>query len=217
LRTRRSDTLAVAIVALVTPAVLGACAAMSTRQSADPVPAGSWQVSAGVDGVLYRDTEQQLTTPALQVEVGARRGVSENVDVGARVYIQGVEAGVKWRFYKRDWSIAVAPSLAASRTRDTQLTVDALYLFGHVPLLLGYRLSRSEMLNFGPRAMVGYFLPATGGHSQGASLGAFFNLDVRAGETWHLFPEAVVFHSVAGDVPIRGWIGQAGLGVAKDL
>jgi hypothetical protein len=223
LRTRRSSSAtkqaalqAALLAALLAPA-LCSCAALSTRQSADTVPAGSYQVFAGLDGVAYRDTQQRVTTPTLQAELGLRRGLSENVDVGARIYVQGVEAGVKWRFARGEWAAALAPSVAASRTRDTTLTVDALYLFSHLPLIVGHRVSPTASVNFGPRLMYGYFYPATGGSAHGLSLGGFVNVDRRLGETWHVFPEIVAYRSVVGEVPVPGWIAQLGAGLAKDF
>lgn len=190
---------------------------MATRQTADTVPPGKWQLGAGADAALFRDVEQETRIPSLQVDVGARHGVSENVDVGARLYTFGAQAGAKWRVVHGNWRVALAPAADVARTRETQVTTDALHVFGHLPVIMGHDLSPKLGINLGPRATYGYYLPATGGSSHGLYFGAFCNLSMRLNERWTLLPELGVHRSVAGDVPVRGWMLHVGSGIAVDL
>jgi hypothetical protein len=197
--------------------LIAGCPAVATRQTADTVAPGKWQLGAGVDGVLFRDVEQDTRVPSLVVDVGARHGVSDNVDVGARLYTFGLQAGAKWRVARGDWRVALAPAADLARTSETQVTTDALHVFGHLPIIFGHDLSHKLGINFGPRATYGYYLPATGGEAHGMFVGAFGNLSIRLHKRWTLLPELGIHRSVAGEVPVRGWMLSLGSGIAVDM
>lgn len=205
-----------AAYALVAASVAG-CAPMSTRQGAATLAPGQMQVVGGLDAALYRDTEQRMTTPSAQIDVGVRRGLGRDVDAGVRVFVPGIEGGVKWRFARGEWQAAVAPSIAIVRTRDTGLTVPAVHAYSQATVLIGRRLGADTTLNFGPRAQHGLYAPATGGSAWGVTLGGFANVDRALGEGWHVLPEATLVRSIAGDVPVRGFAAQVGAGLALDL
>lgn len=171
----------------------------------------------GIDGLILRDVEQKTRVPAVTADVGLRRGVGGDADVGLRLYTIGVEIGAKWRVIRGAWRVAIAPAIDYVRLRETQATVASINVFGHLPVIIGRRLSPDVGLNFGPAPMYGYYYPATGGSAQGLMIGGFGNVDVRLSQSWRLLPEMSLHRTAWGDVPISGWVGQFGVGVLWDL
>ena len=193
------------------------CAPMATRKTTEPAGRGHFQGSLGIDGLLFRDTEQQVTTPGAMVDVGARYGIADDLDVGLRLYNLGVEGSAKWRFVRGGFAAAVSPAVSVARTNATQITTKATYVFADLPLILGSRLTESLTLDYGPKCVYGMYRPANGGAAHGFLLGAFVNLDVRMGRGFHFLPEIDVYGSVTGEVPVHGWIANGGLGLLKDF
>lgn len=212
----RARPLSRAVLVCCATAVMG-CPAVATRQTAETVPSGDWQVGAGLDGVVFRDVEQDTRIPSVMVDLGVRHGVAKDVDVGARLYSFGFEAGGKWVVVRGSWRVALAPSVDLVRTKETDVTTDALHVFGHMPLILGHDLSSRVSVNLGPRMTYGYYFPSTGGDAHGWFVGGFGNVAWKMSERWSLLPEVGVHRSVAGEVPIRGWVMNLGTGVLWDL
>jgi hypothetical protein len=197
--------------------LLAGCSTLATRQTAEPVPKGRWQLSAGADFAWFRDVPQDTKVPTGMAELGARYGVGGDVDLGIRLYTIGGALGAKWRFVNRSWMLAVAPEANYVFTSETATTTRAMYLFGHVPIIAGHRFSERVGINLGPKALYGFYYPETGGQAHGISIGTFFNTDVRVSRRWRLLPEISVYRTIAGEVPIDGWYGQIGTGLLLDL
>lgn len=201
-------TLASAIVALA----LAGCPSLSTRQTANTLPPGDWQIGGAFDLYGFRDVEQDARIPAAQLELSARRGLAADLDAGLKLFVAGLEAGAKWRFRRGPWPLALSPSASVSRTTTTPLTTDALHLLVQLPLLVTH-----GNWTFGPKLFWALYWPVTGGHADGWSLGAHVSYDIRFRHRWHLQPELSLYRSLAGDVPVDGGSAQLGLGLARDF
>jgi hypothetical protein len=199
--------------------VLAACPSLSTLGGPDPVPCGRWQLGGALEGVGGNDARHDWKSAGPQLELTARRGLRPDLDLGFKLYVLGVEGGVKWRFRHGAWPMAIAPSLGAIRTRDFGLTTDATFLFLHVAGLVGHELSPRWKLAFGPKLLYDAFIPATNGFGQGFAVGAFVNADWRFGAhgRWHLVPELNLYRVVAGTEPVDGGMFQGGVALLCDL
>jgi hypothetical protein len=168
--------------------------------------------------VQFRDTEQDSLIPGAQVELGARRGLVDDLDVGLKLYLLGIQSDVKWRLRNGPISVAIAPAFDLSRTRETAITTDAAHLFVHVPLLVSYPSSPRWTITTGPKLMYGLYWPKNGGHAQGLSVGGLLGAAFRfRGGRWRLLPEVDLYRSVAGEVPVRGWSFHTGAALARDF
>lgn len=206
-----------AALAALSALALEGCASMSTRLTADPLAPGDWQAGVAVDGVLFRDIEQQGTVPGGRVELTARRGVTEDLDVGVKLYESGIDASARVRLSKGSWSLAVAPAAGLGATAETAVFPRGQLLHAHLPFIASTRLSDRTAIALGPKALYSYLRLATGGDFHGASLGAFFFFDWRFSDRWHLTPEVNLYRSIAGEVPVKGWSAQVGPGLAVDF
>ncbi len=198
--------------------LLAGCPATAVHRSADPVAPGQWRVGGALGVGTLRDTEQETRLPYPVVELSARRGVAEDLDVGARVGLSGLDVNATWRVARRGrWSYALAPSLGGLRARESGLSPRALHLFGHAALIASRPVSARWTLSFGPTAGGGLYWPETGGHADGGWLGAFVNGGVRLGGAWTIVTELSVLSVVAGEVPVAGTGAQLGVAIAREL
>lgn len=205
------------LIALLAVAVCG-CPSTSVYRTADPVDPGRWQVSGAAALGGLADTEQDTRLPTGQIELGARRGITEDLDLGAKLYTVGVEASATWRFYRgRTWSWAAIPSISGARTQRTGVTVDAIHLFANAGAVASRPLSRRWTLGLGGFAGGGVYWPETGGSARGGWLGGFAHADVMLDERWHLTPELGGYRVVAGQVPVRGGAIHVGAAFRRDL
>lgn len=213
MRARRDLAAATACVAVLH----AGCSTLATRQTAEPVAKGKWQLSGGADALYLRDVRQQTKVPSGMAELGVRYGLGGDVDVGVRVYTIGAGVGAKWRFVNRSWMLALAPEFNYVYTPENATTTKAMFLYGHLPLIAGHRFSDRMGIHFGPKSLYGFYYPTTGGQAHGLSLGVFCNTDIRLSRRWRVVPELSVYRTVTGEVPIAGWFGQLGTGVLLDL
>lgn len=207
--------LALALVALA----LAGCPSLSTRQTAETLPPGTWQVGAAIDLVAANDERYDWRAGGPSVEVTVRRGLGENLDAGLKLHVLGIEAGAKWRFHRGTWTLAVAPALGLSRTKNEGLTTDAGFVFVHATGLASRPLSKRWTLTLGPKLLLDRFEPATSGVAYGLALGALVGVDFRWGERgrWHLVPELNLYRVVAGSEPVQGGMLQGGVALQLDF
>lgn len=221
MRTRGREARALALRALALPmvaAMLAGCPSTSVYRTAEPVADGRYQLSAAAGGGVLRDREQETRAPSGAFELGVRRGVANDVDVGLKLYTFGLDAGATFRIvHKGAWSLALAPDVAIARTARTSLTTNAVHLFALGTLITTYRFSPTWALSFGPALGGGLYYPETGGHAAGAWLGAFVNLEARLGERWWLVPELSGYQVASGEVPLRGGVASLGIGLRLAL
>jgi len=204
----RSSALALALLC-------AACPASSMYRTADTVPPGRWQIAGGAGLGGFRDTQQDTRLATGELEAVVRRGVADDVDVGVRLFVPGIEAQVGWRFARGTWTWAVAPAIAIARTRDSALIPEALFVFARAPVIATRALSPTWSLSLGPDLGWGFYQPVTGGHAQGVWLGGFATAQWRFGERWWLAPELRV--EVSHEIPVTGGALHLGCGVGVDL
>jgi hypothetical protein len=89
------------------------CTSIAAMEGARPIAPGAKQLA--VQTSLQAGTNSLSTglgLPVLQQDVALRFGLSENVDMGLRLYLFGLRADVRYRFARLGpWDIAVAPAL----------------------------------------------------------------------------------------------------------
>lgn len=217
MRTPGSEQRGVGGLAAALVALLPACAPLASHQTAEPAPAGRWQIAGAVGGAVYVDTEQRSKTPAPAVDFVVRRGLGANVDVGARLFLLGMGLGAKWKFVSGSWPVAIAPEVLASRYGDTALVPPSFFGWGSLPIVIGHRFGERFGVNFGPKALYGFYQPKTGGTAHGLSLGGFVDVEIRIAKGARLLPELVVLQAALGDVPVRGPSVYFGPGVLVDF
>jgi len=206
--------LAAAPLALAAALLLAGCPSVSTLHRADPVKPGRWELGAGVDGLLLRDVPQDTRAPSGQALVTARRGLFPDLDAGFRLYTAGLDASVRWRFFRGStWRVAVIPTLGSAKTAESQTTTEAWHLFAQLPVVFTRDLRRDWTLSCGPRLLWGLYYPEGGGHAQGTMLGAFVNVEYALSSRWTLVPELSLHRTIHGEVPVDGFVLHLGAGL----
>jgi hypothetical protein len=214
MRTSRIELVAVTACSTL---LLG-CPPTTVYRTAEPLARGETRVGAGAALGVYRDREQDTRIPGGLFELGVRRGVGGNVDLGARLVPIGLDVFATARFLGRGgWSLAIAPQLTGLRTPRTVATTNAVYLLGGAAGIATYRFSPSWALSFGPSLGGGLYWPETGGNAGGLWIGTFLNVEWRLSERWFLVPELAAQNVVSGEIPVRGAFLHAGLGLALRL
>jgi len=194
--------------------ILTGCPSVSTLHRADPVKPGRWELGAGLDGLILRDVPQDTRAPSGQVLITARRGLFEDLDAGVRLYTFGLDASVRWRFYRGDtWRVAALPTLGTAKTSEAQTTTEAWHLFAQLPVVFTRDLGRAWTLSWGPRLVWGLYYPEGGGHAQGTMLGAFVNAEYALSRAWALVPELSFHRTIQGEVPVNGFVLHLGAGL----
>lgn len=205
-------TLGSALLSTLLALGLGGCPSTSVYRTAEPVAPGTWRLSAATGAGSIADREQESQIPTGQLELSARRGLIRDLDVGGKLYISGAELNATWRVHRGRWSWALAPYLSGTRTRESNISVDAIHLFAGSALIASRALSEHWVVSTGPMLGYGVYWPETGGSAQGGWLGGFVHGEWRFSERWRLTPELGVYRVVAGEVPVRG--GAIHLGTA---
>jgi hypothetical protein len=200
---------------------LAACPSLSTLQTPSTVPKGDIRFGIGAEAIGISSGSESVTLP--QIEFNARYGLTDNLDIGAKLYLVGVEGGIKYQFLRGPLDIAVAPAaswISFSASSDTGSGTDKssfsiVYL--HAPLLFGYNASDTVTIGFGPKFL---YAIASGSASDsggakasatntGAMVGGFINLPLRIGNAFWIAPEINVYKPIGSDV--SGLLWQGGL------
>jgi len=204
--------------------VMTGCPSLSTMQTPATVPKGEVRLGMGLESVGFseKDANGNVKTDTVpQFEFNARYGLTDNVDVGAKLYLLGLEVGGKYQFAKGDFEAAIAPAVSYisvtvsdSGSNGNGDTLRVAYL--HLPLLLGYKLTDSLELAFGPKAL---YVIASGtvsdstnqssATSSGLMAGGFASIQLRLGKAFWLAPEINVYKPFAEGA--SGVIWQGGL------
>ncbi len=215
-----------AFVALVPLAllVMTGCPSLSTMQTPATVPKGEVRLGMGLESVGFseKDSNGTVKTDTVpQFEFNARYGLTDNIDVGAKLYLLGLEVGGKYQFAKGDFEAAIAPAVSYISVTDSENTNNGnsstfrvAYL--HLPLLLGYKLTDSLELAFGPKVLyviasgtVSDSSSQTSATSSGLMAGGFASIQLRLGKAFWLAPEINVYKPFAEGA--SGVIWQGGL------
>jgi hypothetical protein len=194
-----------------------ACGPTGIYRTADPVPRGRWKLGAALGTGSLRDTEQQTRIPTAHVEVEARRGMTDALDLGLKLYTIGAEANATWRFHHARWSLALAPSLGGAHTRESGVVTDALHAHVGAALVASRPVSARWTFATGPLLGWGLYLPAGGGSAHGVWGGGFALFDFHWTARFHLVPELMLFDVPVGQVPVHGFGVRFGVGARWDL
>lgn len=132
------------------------CPSFSTLQTPRTVPDGELRLAAiaGAAGAL--SDEAHPGPSAAQFELSARYGLSDRVDIGAKLYALGVEAGIKWLMLRGPLDLAIAPALSFASFNDPTSGTSFNAFYAHLPLLIGWNVSERVTLSFGPKLLFGY-------------------------------------------------------------
>ncbi len=204
--------------------VMTGCPSLSTMQTPATVPKGEVRLGMGLESVGFSEKDSTGTTSTItvpQFEFNARYGVTDNIDIGAKLYLLGLEVGGKYQFAKGDFEAAIAPAVSYisvtqsdSGSNGSNDTFRVAYL--HLRLLLGYKLTDSFELAFGPKAL--YVIAngtasdstnQTSATSSGFMVGGFASLQLRLGKAFWIAPEINVYKPFADGS--SGVIWQGGL------
>ena len=187
-------------------------------RTAEPIEEGSWQVGAGTAVGTISDEEQDTGAPTAQSELLVRYGVDDDLDVGAKLFVPGLELNATWRlFHGSKWSWALLPSVSIASTPETGLNPSASYAFANVGLVTSRRLSPNWALGFGGSVGAGGYRPETGGTAGGVWLGTFAHMDYRLSQRWHFTPELGGYSVIMGEVPVTGAAIHMGAAFRIDL
>jgi len=173
------------------------CAAMGTLQTADTLGAGKTRWSAQL---MAQATPSAAPLP--QAAVGLQYGLTDSLDVGARVSTVGLELSGKVRLVGAEdspWVVSLAPAVGLHQPVPR---FDAYWAYNEqryatLPVLVGMKVGEGSQLVTGLRPTWLYFpqvdgpgerRPAESGFALGASVGYAF----RVGSRVRLMPELAV-------------------------
>jgi hypothetical protein len=174
-------------------AVLG-CATYGSHLSATPVAPGATELSVSADAlILDRGFGPQIVP---NPEAGWRIGVGEDLDVGGRLNLGGVEANARWRLLDGGtFDLTLVPGLGLGFVPVTNADTGLFNLNALGALLLGVDLKRDWQLVLGTRGVAQCTFPLTTfrGDTDAAKLfylaGGTLGLRLPLGKTTRLFPD----------------------------
>jgi hypothetical protein len=200
-------------------ALCSACGTYTTYQTAEPLPRGRWQGSLAATPGLFVDVEASTPTPTVINELAVRYGVGGETDLGFKIYSVGGELSVRHRVGTGTWQWALLGAVAWARTDEQGGTTEAWLGQLRLGSVITRRTSARWAFSFGPLATGSAYTFAGGGSAHGLMLGAFGNAQRTLGDArrWHLIPELSVHATLAGDVPVDGFVTMVGLAIARDF
>jgi hypothetical protein len=198
--------------------LLAGCPSLSTLQTVSTVPKGKTRFAVGAEVIGYKEKSGSVTAP--QTEFGVRYGVTDDIDVGAKIYFLGAEFGGKYQFLRGALDASVAPAVSyisiTSGSGSDESKVSVAYI--HLPILLGYNVSDSLTLGFGPKVL---YTIATGSATSGTDTssatasgfmaGGFVQIALKVGGAFWLAPELNIYKPFAEGA--EGVLFQGGLGM----
>lgn len=141
--------------ALVLALGASACSSVSTLQTAHSLGKGKTQLAleTGEQALVTRDTLRAYPVSGIAV----RHGVSERVDLGARLGPSGLEAMVKVQLTRPppDVVVSLAPQLAAYAWNTSDVAIRAYN--AALPVLVGIPLPHEHQLVLAPRVHLASF------------------------------------------------------------
>lgn len=196
------------------------CPSLSTLQTPSTVPKGKLRGAVGAEAVGIKSGGASITLP--QLELGLRYGVTDNLDLGAKLYGFGGELGLKYQFLRGEIDGAVAPavsymSISASASGNGNTATSSLsILYLHLPILFGYNVSENVTLGFGPKALLVRSSAEAKGNDAKASAtnsgflgGAYVGIPLKLGDAFWIAPELNIYKAFSG---VGGVLWQGGIG-----
>ena len=213
------------LVAVCSLGLLG-CPSVSTMGSSRTLDQGrvEFMVAPGVYGASVG--EGVATFP--QIEVGARYGITDKFEMGAKAWLLGAGVDAKVALIRplspaSGFNLSLNPALSyisLSGGTDTGNASSTL-LHIHLPVLVGYRFGAGHEVVVGPRIVDTLLLANAGGNTAAAnaiSIGSSVGLRLRLGNGFRIMPEFSVIVPVIGSSAAGtssaggGTLFQAGLG-----
>ena len=143
-----------------------------------------------------------------------RYGLTDNLDIGGKLYLIGAEAGLKYQFLRGSLDLALAPAISylslSNSTSDgsgnnASSSVSVTYL--HLPLLMGFNINDSVMLSFGPKLLYTILSGTVSSNSDTASasvsglwVGGYVSIPAKVGNAFWIAPEINVYRPLREDV-----------------
>ena len=202
---------------------LAGCPSLSTMQTPRTVPQGQARLGLGFEAVGIKTASHTdsngVTTPGQsftfpQFEFVARYGLTDNLDIGGKLYLIGAELGLKYQFLRGPLDIAIAPAASyisfGSSSSDANGTssgsFSATYL--HLPVLFGLNLNDNVAISFGPKFL--YTFASVSASSSGSDtasaatsglwLGGYVSLPLKVSNAFWIAPEINVYRPLKEDV-----------------
>lgn len=165
---KQSGGLGLRWLLLGAPLLLAACASVGVLQSPETLGQGRWEVSAELSSQALANVDSLSLYPMFAV--AGRYGLTERVDVGAKVGPSGVEAQTKVMLTSRNGIVvSVAPLVAGTLSLPQGLFLSTAQVA--VPVLIGVPLSQHVQLVFAPRVHDSLFVLSAG--QAGATVNTF--------------------------------------------
>ncbi|HEY7724441.1 MAG TPA: hypothetical protein VH880_03855 [Anaeromyxobacteraceae bacterium] len=204
-------------------AALAGCPSFSTMGLARTVPKDTNQIyiAPTVVGTTVRTSSggqyETLTLP--QFEIGVRRGVTDGVEIGGKIWLLGGAFDAKFQLARGGLDVAVDPAVSwiGFKSGSDGFNIVSVYL----PILFGVNLSPGTQLVLTPKAISQFYF-ASGGSSSGSAnvlfTGGSVGLAFKLGETTWILPEATVLYPVlnpgqSSSLSYDGVVFQAGVGI----
>ena len=198
---------------------LSGCPSLSTMQTPRTVPQGQVRFGLGFEAVGIKtsartDSSTGTTTPSQsvtfpQLELTLRYGVTDNLDIGGKLYLIGAEAGFEvsvlaWPARRGDCACRLV-HLDWQLQRQLVELISATYL--HLPLLFGLNINENVALSFGPKFLYTIASVTAGDTSDRASaatsglwVGGYVSLPLKVGHAFWVAPEINVYRPLKEDV-----------------
>jgi hypothetical protein len=184
--------------------LLSGCASLSNLQTADTLGRGNFQVgvepgvlSAGSYGVPLGNGNPAWLP---HVDVAARFGVSEGVDLGLRAGLSFLELQGKFLFTRpgdRHLAVSFAPTAGGLLINTSTSSIGGV-LNVALPVLIGIKTAGGSELVIGPRLQNLVLLPSAGSAVYGVGAGLSLGFAVRFTDNFALLPE------VSAVLPVYG-------------
>jgi hypothetical protein len=213
MQTSSTSSMRIAVLSLL----LAACGSVTTYQSADTLPRGTWQAMVATGVGSFSDEPQETKVPTFTAELAVRRGIGEDTDVGFKLYTAGIEASIRHRIKRGVWSWALLGSIGGMITNAESPVGEGGLTQLRVGSVATKRRSTNWAWNMGPTVALSLLRLSGGGTATGALFGGFFGFDWRFGNHWHLVPEVSLHVTAAGDVPVDGAVFLLGSAIARDF
>jgi hypothetical protein len=88
------------------------CMTLSTTHGAKTLEPNTWQFGVATSVQQNNPISASVGFPAPQMEISARYGLRQDVDIGTRIYLGGIFTDVRYQFWQNEeWTFAIAPGI----------------------------------------------------------------------------------------------------------
>lgn len=196
--------------------ILSACPSTSTLKSARTLDEGRMRFAIAPEFQSFSLGGAPLRKP--QLELAARYGLTDNIEIGAKIWLPGLEADVKYALSRSEdgnsgWDLSIDPGLGyvggisgTATGEGSELHVWTFYL----PLLIGYNLGGGNQIVVGPKLIDQIWLTAD---DEGATINILF-LGTSLGFVYQVMDGFRVIPEVSFGVPVLRSLSGVGTDVS---